>query len=115
MGFGRFLRVIHQQNAIITGFAIIKKVSKLDLITRAARTLYLNRTCFRGWWRYNAQGQFNVGYGGQGRRWAITEDDLIAVSRKLENATLQDGDFENVINSSQSGDFVFVDPPYQPR
>jgi DNA adenine methylase len=91
-----------------------KKVDQLDLIARAARTLYLNRTCFRGWWRYNAQGQFNVGYGGQGRRWAITEDDLIAVSRKLANATLQDGDFEDVINSSQPGDFVFADPPYQP-
>lgn len=52
-----------------------RKVTKLDLITRAARTLYLNRTCFRGWWRYNAQDQFNVGYGGQGRRWAITKDE----------------------------------------
>lgn len=91
-----------------------KKVDQLDLIARAARTLYLNRTCFRGWWRYNTQGQFNVGYGGQGRRWAITKDDLITVSRKLTNVTLQDGDFENVINSSQSGDFVFADPPYQP-
>ncbi|MGB5896893.1 MAG: Dam family site-specific DNA-(adenine-N6)-methyltransferase, partial [Geitlerinemataceae cyanobacterium] len=90
------------------------KASQQDLISRAARTLYLNRTCFRGWWRYNAQGQFNVGYGGQGRRWAITKDNLITVSRKLVNATLQDGDFENVINSSQYGDFVFVDPPYQP-
>jgi DNA adenine methylase len=91
-----------------------KKASQLDLIERAARTLYLNRTCFRGWWRYNAQGQFNVGYGGQGRRWAITREDLIAVSHKLETATLQDGDFEDVINSSQPGDFVFADPPYQP-
>jgi DNA adenine methylase len=91
-----------------------EKVGQLDLIARAARTLYLNRTCFRGWWRYNAQGQFNVGYGGQGRRWAITKDDLVAVSCKLANATLQDGDFENVINSSQSDDFVFADPPYQP-
>lgn len=90
------------------------KANQQDLMSRAARTLYLNRTCFRGWWRYNAQGQFNVGYGGQSRRWAITKDHLIAVSRKLVNATLQDGDFENVINSSQSGDFVFVDPPYQP-
>jgi DNA adenine methylase Dam len=90
-----------------------KKVSKLDLITRAARTLYLNRTCFRGWWRYNAQGQFNVGYGGQGRRWAITEDDLIAVSRKLENVTILDGDFENVINSSQFGDFVLEGEPME--
>lgn len=91
-----------------------KEVSQLSLVARAARTLYLNRTCFRGWWRYNAQGQFNVGYGGQGRRWAITEEDLIAVSHKLATVTLQDGDFENVINLSQSGDFVFADPPYQP-
>jgi len=91
-----------------------KKVIQLDLIERAARTLYLNRTCFRGWWRYNAQGQFNVGYGGEGRRWAITKEDLITVSRKLLGVKLQDGDFEDVINLSKAGDFVFADPPYQP-
>lgn len=91
-----------------------REFSQLDLTTRAARTLYLNRTCFRGWWRYNSQGHFNVGYGGQGRRWAISKDDLIAVSCKLSKAAIRDGDFESVISSSQNGDLIFIDPPYQP-
>lgn len=43
-------------------------VDGLDLASRAARTLYLNRTCFKGMWRHNSNGQFNVGYGGQDRR-----------------------------------------------
>lgn len=90
------------------------KVDQLDLISRAARTLYLNRTCFKGWWRYNANGQFNVGYGGQERRWAISQNHLVVVSHKLENALLQDGDFESVVDSCQAGDFIFADPPYQP-
>jgi DNA adenine methylase len=41
------------------------------LYYKAARTLYLNRTCFKGMWRHNPQGNFNVGYGGEARRWAI--------------------------------------------
>jgi len=51
--------------------------SDWDLPSKAARTLYLNRTCFKGMWRHNSQGQFNVGYGGQDRRWVTTRKDLI--------------------------------------
>ncbi len=39
-----------------------------DVVARAARTLYLSRTCFKGQWRMNARGEFNVGYGGPDRR-----------------------------------------------
>ena len=59
-----------------------------NVITRAARTLYLNRTCFKGMWRQNSQGMFNVGYGGQSRRWAIEEEDLVAISKILRGTTL---------------------------
>src|SRR3989304_3169251 len=38
------------------------------LYSRAARTLCLNRTCFKGMWRHSPSGNFNVGYGGQERR-----------------------------------------------
>jgi DNA adenine methylase len=88
--------------------------SVMDLPYRAARILYLNRTCFKGMWRHNAQGDFNVGYGGQDRRWSITHQDLLEVSDRLQRANLVCSDFETVIDKSKEGDFLFLDPPYRP-
>lgn len=84
------------------------------MAARAARTLYLNRTCFKGMWRHNANGQFNVGYGGQDRRWVVNEEILVAASRRLKRATLLNCDFEEVIDNCSKNDFLFLDPPYRP-
>lgn len=84
------------------------------VIAKAARTLFLNRTCFKGMWRQNSSGMFNVGYGGQSRRWAISEDDLIAVAKALRGTTLCCTDFESIVDDTIPGDFLFVDPPYHP-
>jgi DNA adenine methylase len=86
----------------------------LDLPNRAARTLYLNRTCFKGMWRHNSSGQFNVGYGGQDRRWTVGEHCLKEIARRLKRTLLRCSDFEPVIDASGKDDFVFVDPPYRP-
>lgn len=86
----------------------------LDLSAKAARTLYLSRTCFKGMWRHNARGQFNVGYGGQGRRWVITLDVLIKAAEHLRYASLRCADFEGIIEETNSNDFLFLDPPYKP-
>lgn len=85
----------------------------LDLAARSARTLYLSRTCFKGMWRHNANGEFNVGYGGQDRRWVISEKNLLEVSERLLHADLQCGDYEMVIKNCSKGDFLFLDPPYR--
>ncbi|MDD3847324.1 MAG: Dam family site-specific DNA-(adenine-N6)-methyltransferase [Syntrophorhabdaceae bacterium] len=85
-----------------------------DVISKAARTLYLNRTCFKGMWRQNSQGRFNIGYGGQGRRWAIAEEDLVQVAKALRGVKLLCADFETVVDASQKKDFIFLDPPYHP-
>ena len=87
----------------------------LDVPTKAARTLYLNRTCFKGMWRHNANGEFNVGYGGQDRRWAICENNLKEVSERLVRADIRCEDFENVIKKCTKGDLLFLDPPYRPH
>ncbi len=89
-------------------------VAELNLIERSARTLYLSRTCFKGMWRHNGLGQFNVGYGGQDRRWVITRETIVEVSKRLQYASLRANDFETVIDSSLEGDFLFIDPPYRP-
>jgi DNA adenine methylase len=85
-----------------------------DLASQAARTLYLNRTCFKGMWRHNAEGQFNVGYGGQDRRRVVSKEILLEVAKRLRKALLRTGDFEDIIELSTAKDFLFLDPPYRP-
>ena len=85
-----------------------------SLAYRAARILYLNRTCFKGMWRENSSGCFNVGYGGQDRRWVVSPEALLSISKALKNAKLKINDFEEVIKSCVKGDFIFLDPPYKP-
>ena len=86
----------------------------ISLEEKAARVLYLNRTCFKGMWRTNRNGDFNVGYGGQARRWVINEENLIDVSTALQRAQILCTDFEAVIYEMSTGDFLFLDPPYRP-
>jgi DNA adenine methylase len=81
---------------------------------RAARTLYLNRTCFKGMWRHNPEGSFNVGYGGEARRWAITKENIQELSERLRAVRILQSDFESMLDLCADGDFVFLDPPYKP-
>ncbi|MHA1309025.1 MAG: DNA adenine methylase, partial [Candidatus Heimdallarchaeota archaeon] len=96
-------------------YAIRDEFNCKGLIPKAARILFLNRTCFKGMWRHNSQGKFNIGYGGQDRRWVINEDDIIEVSKRLKGVKLYCTDFQKIIDNSQKGDFLFLDPPYKPN
>ncbi len=81
---------------------------------RAARTLYLNRTCFKGMWRHNIQGDFNVGYGGESRRWVISHENIVELSKLFKKAKVETNDFKKTLASVRSGDYIFLDPPYKP-
>lgn len=83
----------------------------LDLISRAAHFIYLNKTCFRGLFRVNRQGQFNVPYGAYDRRY-YDPTNLAAASQALSGATIIRGDFEGAVIGTGKGDFVYFDPPY---
>jgi len=84
------------------------------LYYRAARILFLNRTCFKGMWRHNSQGNFNVGYGGEERRWVITYENISKLSHILRKAEILNNDFEDIILNASKNDFIFLDPPYKP-
>lgn len=77
----------------------------------AARTLYLNRTCWNGLYRVNLKGEFNVPIGTKSNVLADVES-FEAVSALFQGAEFRVGDFEVSIDRAQQGDFVFVDPPY---
>jgi DNA adenine methylase len=81
---------------------------------RAAKFIYLNRTCFNGIYRVNASGEFNTPVGSS-KNVVLPEDDFEAVSAALENASIKACDFEDSIDDASKGDVVFADPPYTVR
>lgn len=83
----------------------------LDLHTRAAYFVYLNKTCFRGLFRVNRKGQFNVPYGAYDRRY-FDPCNFGAVSRALVKTTILRGDYERAVIGAGDGDFIYFDPPY---
>lgn len=81
----------------------------------AARTIFLNRTCFNGLYRVNKQGKFNVPYGKYVNPRICDEEGLKAASEALKKAEILCGDYLLVLDHyAQAGDFVFLDPPYLP-
>ena len=82
--------------------------------SRAARFIYLNRTCWNGLYRVNQNGVFNVPKGTKDS--VIFDDDRFdEISNVLQCAKLYACDFEELIDKAKEGDLVFVDPPYTVR
>ena len=81
---------------------------------RAARLIYLNRTCFNGLYRENASGAFNVPMGRYLHPQICNAANLRAVSAVLQRAEIVHAPFAAVVERAQAGDFVYFDPPYHP-
>ncbi|MBW6486939.1 MAG: Dam family site-specific DNA-(adenine-N6)-methyltransferase [Syntrophobacterales bacterium] len=89
--------------------------AKLSNIEAAARTIFLNKTCFNGLYRVNKSGQFNVPFGRYKKPKIVDEDALNAASELLRKTTIICGDYKTVLKeNAQPGDFIFLDPPYLP-
>lgn len=82
-----------------------------DALNRAARTLYLNRSCFNGIYRVNMRGEFNVPKGSK-EDVLLDTDNFSETARALRAARIVRGDFEKIIAQAQKGDLIFADPPY---
>ena len=85
-------------------------------VTRAARIIYLNKTCFNGLFRVNSKGQFNVPYG-QYKNPTIADSTVIkAISTYLNQGQVNilNGDFALAVAKAKAGAFIYLDPPYHP-
>lgn len=83
-------------------------------IWRAARLIYLNKTCFNGLYRVNQKGEFNAPWGKYKNPKIYDADNLIAVSKYLvsNNVLINVRDFRASLLAPESNDFVYLDPPY---
>jgi len=86
----------------------------LSTVERAARIIFLNRTCFNGLHRVNQKGQFNVPFGRYTNPTICDEENLRACSAALTGVTLRSCDFEEALSHTYKGDFAYLDPPYVP-
>lgn len=87
----------------------------LDLIERAARIIYLNKTGYNGLYRVNQSGRFNVPFGRYKNPAICDEQRLRAAARALRGVKLDVADFEEACEEATAGDAVYFDPPYVPR
>lgn len=86
------------------------RLTQMSLVERAARFLYLNKTCFNGLWRVNLNGDFNVPFGRYSNPTIVNEEALREASRALQCAKIIAADFE--FAAKYKPDLVYCDPPY---
>jgi DNA adenine methylase len=84
-------------------------------VEKAARFIYLNKTCYNGLYRENSKGQFNVPIGRYKAPRICHPELLRSVSRALKPIQIKVKPFDAVLDRAHtSQDFVYFDPPYHP-
>ena len=81
---------------------------------RAARLIFLNKTCFNGLYRVNRDGRFNVPHGRHHNPRILDREGLRDAAAALACASIEAIDFADACARAEPGDFVYLDPPYQP-
>ena len=92
----------------------IEKPTNKNATMRAALFIYLNRTCFNGLYRVNKQGKFNVPMGSYKNPTICDTENLIFVSKKLQNVNMRVADYKDIDDFVDKNTFVYFDPPYRP-
>lgn len=93
-----------------------EQYERLSKVQRAARMIYLNKTCYNGLFRVNNAGEFNAPFGHYKNPNIVNAPTLRAVSHYFQKAqiTFSCVDYEKVLASLTKGTFVYLDPPYDP-
>ncbi len=90
------------------------KNNKESGVELAALMIFLNKTCFNGLYRVNRKGEYNVPMGAYKKPLICNEENLKAVSKKLQNVKIVCGDYKEAGGFIDGKTFVYFDPPYRP-
>lgn len=96
-----------------------RDVETYELLTdveRAARTIYLNKTCFNGLYRVNKSGYFNTPCGKYKNPEIVNEERIRVIHEYLstKRIDIRCGDYKDALKHIRAGAFVYFDPPYMP-
>ena len=87
-----------------------------DNVDRAARMIFLNRTCYNGLYRVNSKGQFNTPMGRYRNPLICDETNIKEIHEYLSNPEnhieIMNGSYEDAIKKAKDGDAIYIDPPY---
>lgn len=91
-----------------------KSYKKLPMYKKAARCLYLNKSCFNGLFRVNSKGYFNVPSGKHESVYCFDENNFKNIHKYFYKCkpVILNKDFEIAVKTAKAGDFVYFDPPY---
>ena len=98
----------------IRGVDRTDEYKKWTPVEKAARLVYLNRTCYNGLFRMNSAGQFNSPYGSYKNPCICNEPVLRAMNKYFNENEIEfrSGDFEEACKDAPKGSFIYLDPPY---
>lgn len=93
-----------------------EQYQQLDKVQKAARIIYLNKTCYNGLFRVNNSGEFNTPFGHYKNPNIVNAPVLTAVSDYFRQAdiTFSSTDYAQVLSQVDRHTFVYLDPPYDP-
>lgn len=110
----------HEKNHSEEYFYIVREEDRkpefeeFPIYARAARTIYLNKSCFNGLYRVNNNGYFNVPSGKKSKVQTYDKENILKLHDYFMNneITILSGDFTEAVKNAKCGDFVYFDPPY---
>ena len=83
-------------------------------VFKAALFIFLNKTCFNGLYRVNKSGKFNVPAGKYKNPLICDKENLMNISKKLQNVIVRSCDYHDVDSFADENTLVYFDPPYRP-
>lgn len=113
---------LHEKNNSEDYFYNIRGLDRQDNYSimsnteKAARIIYLNKTCYNGLFRVNSSGQFNSPFGKYKKPNIVNDSIINAVSKYFNNneITIKSGDYKDALKGLKKNSFVYFDPPYMP-
>lgn len=85
-----------------------------DSILISALFIFLNKTCFNGLYRVNSNNKFNVPFNNKKNISLFNYDNIININKFLQNVTILNTDYKNLLHYVTPNSFFYLDPPYMP-